>query len=197
MRVIAFDVGVKNLAYCDVSCNMMIKSNDVFQHLDVNDMQVISLIQKDEKVNRTSLDTLATNLFKELERFNGIHYDVVLIENQPVNKNPLMKSIQMMIYSHFHIKKKNEKSETNIKLLSPINKTKVLNYFDDSVVNTITSQLTLSSKYSNTKRMATLLTEHILSLCPENSFLADFKTLKKKDDLSDAFLMTVYFLVAF
>ena len=48
--------------------------------------------------------------------------DHIIIENQPVLKNPTMKSIQIMLYSYFLLKNKKMKS---IQLVNACNKLKV------------------------------------------------------------------------
>ena len=66
---------------------------------------------------------MGTRLFNTLdEKSIFSECENIVIENQPVLKNPTMKSIQIMLYSYFLIKNKNIKI---IKLLNASNKLKV------------------------------------------------------------------------
>lgn len=199
MRILSFDVGIKNLAYCSVECDPTHESRVVqrIEQISVKDLQVISLLSDTEKVKSVTLETICERLFKELNKFNVIDYDVILIENQPVKVNPIMKSIQIMIYSFFNLRRIEAASTScTVKLVAATNKTKLLNLLDDTTSMAITSKLNLSSKYGNTKRMSVLLSQYFLNQS-ESPFKDIFGKSKKKDDLSDAFLMCVYFIVAF
>jgi len=131
MRVLSFDIGIKNLAFCDVSnvCKLGEKSDDSDSsygpsnsHSHSNsgptidgpsmytfhDWQVLDISIPDKKhdingvvqVILEKLDTLFTDTIH--------NYDAILIENQPVLKNPVMKSIQMIIFTFFHMRVKEE-----------------------------------------------------------------------------------------
>ena len=76
-----------------------------------------------KKVNKYSLEELGMELFKRLDE-NPLFLECtnIIIENQPVLKNPTMKSIQIMLYSYFLIRNKNIEK---IKLVNAYNKLKV------------------------------------------------------------------------
>ena len=64
-------------------------------------------LKKITKKKATSLDLfyLGNNLITMLDTYPQLlDVDYVLIENQPFNKNPRMKTIQMLIYSYFLMK---------------------------------------------------------------------------------------------
>jgi hypothetical protein len=93
MFVLSFDIGTKNLAYC-YSDNENIIEWDV---VDIYDKDIYSMTKK---------------CFNFLEvKFASKDIEVVLIENQPAQKNPKMKSIQMIVFGFFaykqHVAKQN------------------------------------------------------------------------------------------
>ena len=103
MKLIGWDVGIKNLSYCVIDYN----ENDykIFDWgiIDLryeNEEQEDKLIDnskakaKPKKCLKISLKDLSRNLYKKLEQNNNFsNFDYVIIENQPVLKNPTMKSI--------------------------------------------------------------------------------------------------------
>ena len=97
MKVLAFDIGIKNLAFCSISENKITK----WKILDISA----------DNFNNTSKNLIAS-LHDE---FPTLDYDVVLIENQPTLQNPTMKSIQMIIYSAILMQYQNGK-HINIKI---------------------------------------------------------------------------------
>lgn len=174
-RIIAFDVGIKNLAYCDMNFDD--------QEETINRLESLSLTG-----DAKHLDLLARSLFDTLQHQfpPDLRFDLVMIENQPVKINPVMKSIQMMIYSFFVMR------HDKVKLVAASNKTKMLNLLEADTVQNITEQLTLSSKYANTKRMSILIADHLLAKA-DSAVHAKFKASKKKDDLADAYLMCCFY----
>lgn len=89
MSILSFDIGIRNLAFCEIDSKLII-----------SDWQVISLRDMGEKINfDETIDRLLTFLRKTWPERNG----VVLIENQPCMVNPTMKSIQVCIYTYFRM----------------------------------------------------------------------------------------------
>lgn len=162
MKVVGFDIGVKNLAYCIMSENGVC-------HWNVLDVQ-------GKDFTETS-DNLIAALHDE---FPGLEYDAILIENQPVMKNPVMKSIQMLIYSYFKIMRYQIGSECEIKLVSASSKLKVEK-------NSCKDKLS----YKEKKELSIKLAEQYLD---GTEWLAKFQIHKKKDDLSDALLYCINYL---
>ena len=128
-RYLSFDVGIKNLAYCKLTENKVIESWGIINlnenpQCDVHlkkrcEKQCTYEIKGDEKVKYCC--TAHSKRFPKKKKLNANHdlmkisqlcvdklreidiSDVnhVLIENQPALKNPVMKSIQMIIYTFF------------------------------------------------------------------------------------------------
>lgn len=135
---------------------------------------------------------LGRTIFKRLSQYpKFLEADHVIIENQPVLKNPTMKSVQMILFSFFISNESPIKKFKNISLVSASNKLKV---FKGAINPEITN---IKDKYKRNKHMAI---EHCLKLLEENggelnkSFIEFFNNYKsKRDDLADAYLMCRYF----
>ena len=96
-RYVSFDVGIRNLAVC------VINHYEKEQLCSIDHWDVMTLCKPDVPVKKTSLFELCVVLSNKLEQLEKQldKEDIVLIENQPVLKNPTMKSIQIMIYMFF------------------------------------------------------------------------------------------------
>jgi hypothetical protein len=153
-----------------------------------------------KNVSKTPLLQLGKSLFKELNKLPILLKATnIVIENQPVLKNPTMKSIQMMLYSYF-IMKKNEDSVDNPKLLEMVlmsakNKLKI---YDGPKIDKFDN---LKSEYSKNKKLAIEHCKYFIQDDPHwNSFFNETSKNKKNacygknDDLSDAYLMTRYYI---
>lgn len=163
MKVLGFDIGVKNLAYCVMSVQGVCQWNV----LDV----------KGKDFNQTS-----ENLIGFLhDEFPELDFEAVLIENQPVMKNPVMKSIQMLIYSYFKILKYQTGAACEIKLVSASTKLNV----------TLNKDIKAKLTYKEKKNLAVELARKYLKT---SDWLSQFEAHKKKDDISDALLYCVNYL---
>ena len=111
----------------------------------------------------------------------------VLIENQPALKNPVMKSIQMIIYTFFVIEGvMNNKSP--IELIHMVNARNKLKVYKGPKI-----ECNKKNKYAQNKYLSIEYTK-----CMVNNEIDKFKTLfnesKKKDDLADAYLQGIYWI---
>jgi hypothetical protein len=166
-----------NIKYC----------NKHYKILSVKEQKLVKLIKPPKKCSKYTLDELGTRLFDTLdENPLFINCENIIIENQPVLKNPTMKSIQIMLYSYFLIKNKNINI---IKLVNANNKLKVykgqLPEDDKQLISSI------KDKYRRNKMTAILHTQLMIN---DNEKLDYFNSHKKKDDLADAYLMTKYLI---
>lgn len=95
-------------------------------------------LNKIKKINATdiNLQILSNNICTKIDAINNTNniYDVdeVLIEHQPVLKNPTIKSIGCFIFHHFVVRCK--KPNTKIKFISASNKLKIT---DDKLTNMV------------------------------------------------------------
>lgn len=233
-KIISFDVGIKNLAYCIIE-----KENDNFKILNWNIINIMedeinnyekcnynkknkicnnkasvyveesqnkyyfcnkSICQKDlinlypnNKIHKIkninlksySLLNISSNLIKKLHLIKDIilNVDEVLIENQPVLKNPTMKSIQMIIYGFF-IDYGYNKTNINIHLFSARDKLKLYNG----------PQIDVSHIKNNYTKRKFLSIEYTKYYIKDSEFLDFFLNSKKKDDLADCFIQGYYYL---
>ena len=186
MKVIGFDIGINNLAYCTIDS----------ETLKILDWKVIQLKASGEKLD---FETTSIRLLDSMhEHFAvGDNIDAVIIENQPVMKNPIMKSIQIMIYTYFILMKRNreranldDRQQMIVKLVSAGNKLKVS--YKDKVD---TTSVTTTDKYRRNKQLAIAYTSYFLNTTEqEASWKTLFETSKKKDDLSDSNQMVVWWI---
>ena len=146
-----------------------------------------SLVYKKRKTKKiknggANMMTLGCLLYNALIAKHNVFLpcDNVVIENQPAFKNPKMKNIASMIFSHFlgvHI---SDKSVSNVVYCSAVNKLKVCGV------------KTKGLKKADAKKMAVKIVEQIITTHKENDrhFLQKHK---KRDDLADALLQGLGF----
>lgn len=116
-----------------------------------------------------------------IEKLKQIPYilevDKVLIENQPVHKNPVMKSIQMIIYTYYLL---NEKKDIYL-----INATQKLKIYDGPKI-----ECTIKNKHDKNKYLGKKYCEYFLKEKDKEYY----EKHNKKDDLADTFLQSLYFI---
>jgi hypothetical protein len=130
--------------------------------------------------------------------------NIILLENQPVLKNPTMKSMQMFLYSYYLIRhmdigglgNKNLQCYTASKKLDLIN---FLPSVEQIRINNIIAQV--KSGYQKNKKMSILMVEYLLKSFKSNDKSNDktndwqlfFNNHNKQDDLADSLLMTLHY----
>lgn len=137
--------------------------------------------------------SLINNLDKMKERFSKSDITQVIIENQPSQKNPKMKSIANTLFDYFLIRgiidKSNEYSDINlVRFICPSNKLKLNN---ENTLQVFKSG-DKNQKYKLTKSLGIQYTKQFLADDPEN--LLFLSLFKKKDDLCDAYLQGIYYI---
>ena len=187
--ILSFDIGIKNLAYC-------ILDKDEDNKLSIIKWDIIKLLEDNEKCKGFPLDELTKRLYKQLNsHFYSYNITKVLLENQPVLKNPVMKSVQMIVFSFFQYQAILLAREINtIKLINASNKLKVGKTFTE--INNNEDIIKIKSKYTRNKKFAIEYTYKILQDRIENfeTLIEYFKENKKRDDLADAFLQGMYYI---
>ena len=192
--ILSFDIGIKNLAYCILYKDLTI-SNE--KNLIIHKWGIINILEDNEKCKDISLDEIGTRMYKRLQdEFLEENITEVLLENQPVLKNPVMKSIQILIMGFFKYESVILGREIKlIKLINASNKLKLgkkLIQFNESE-----DILKIKSKYNRNKKLAILYTNYFLEkelYSDYNKYSTLFNEHKKKDDLSDAFLQGLYYI---
>jgi len=193
--ILSFDIGIKNLAYC-----LMYKDNtiDNNNNIKIINWDIIQLIEDDVKCKGVSLDAITNVLYNKLQEI-FLDYDIteVLLENQPVLKNPVMKSIQIILYSFFQYEKVLMGRDINlIKFINASNKLKLGKNLSE--INNSEDIVKIKSKYTKNKKLAIIYTNHFLQerLIEEDyiKYNEIFNKHKKKDDLADSFLQGLYYI---
>jgi hypothetical protein len=135
------------------------------------------------KTKSVPLIDIGKLLFEKLkEKKIFLECNQVIIENQPVLKNPTMKSIQMMVYSFFLLNQ-----ISNVKLFNPSRK---LDIYDGPEV-----ECNLKNDYNKRKFLSIKYTEYLLRKSNQcDKFLNLFENSSKKDDLSDCYLQCLTYI---
>lgn len=192
MRVLSFDIGVKQLAFCDFNYNETEHKPFVINDFNVKDLSIPEKKYDINKIVGVLLDFLSV--------FNIEHYNYILIENQPAYLNPVMKSIQIIIFTFFIIEKRNHNNNNNISVLfcSASNKLKTLNYIKkedaDNIFNIIKDKCGgEAKKYKFNKLLSNSLMDYFIEhfIFNKDVVIDIYSKNKKKDDLSDCFLQGV------
>ena len=187
MKIISFDIGINNLSYCifdiiseDSNNNTSgtnipsentttletktLETNTQKQPYTIADWNVLNI--NIDGVKKPTIHYLTRNiikLFDEIPLF--LECNKVVIENQPCMKNPVMKSIQMIVYSYFAIRGiTDNKTTSEIVLMSASNKMKV---YEGPPI-----KLAVKSKYTRNKKLAILHTQYILKDVEKLEFVA-------------------------
>jgi hypothetical protein len=198
--ILSFDIGIKNLSYCLVKSELNNINNDNINKIEIIDWDIINILKDNEKVKSINIDELSKRLYIKLnEVFKDKEFDIVLLENQPVLKNPVMKSVQMLIYGFFLYQKTNLiKNIKLIKLINASNKLKIglllNNEFKELKKKFDNKDYNTKLKYSINKKKAVDYTLLYLDYMKLNNFKEFFNLHKKKDDLADSFLQSIYYI---
>lgn len=164
--------------YCDKkTCHK--KMNKKFPNIKL-------IKQKKITVKNTPLIELVTILLNKLKINNLLlNVDIVIIENQPVLKNPTMKSIQIVLYTYFIENGiiNNNSLIKNVILFSARNK---LKGYNGPIINTDH----IKNKYNKRKYLSIEYTKYYIK---NSKFYNFFINSKKKDDLADSFIQGYYY----
>ena len=165
------------LGYCDLkTCQKEV--NGSFNKKQIKKIKKLN-------VNHISLDILAEELYRNIKTMENINeLDFVVIENQPVLKNPKMKSIQMILYSYFLFHKLDNNLNYKVKLFSPRAKLKI---YDGPEIT-----CNKKNKYAVRKYLAIEYTKYFLDK-NKSKWTQFFMKSKKQDDLADCYLQGLTF----
>ena len=216
MKYLSFDVGIKNLAFCSLNDNKQIldwgiinldknpkcqcglqkecqKSATFIVTCDNGETKYSCTThnkkyKKKKKINADrDIFNLSKILIEELNlKTDFLNHDVICIENQPALKNPVMKTVQMILYSYFMIEgATKDKLVEQVHMINARNKLKV--YKGPPV------ECKYKEKYKRNKYLSVEYTKNMI-LNEEKKFIDLFNESKKKDDLADAYLQGIYFI---
>ncbi len=170
--------------YCSKKAKFIL-SNDIHVCNTHSKNKVIQQNVPETKATNLGLEELGRNMIDKLDANpNFLDVSHVVIENQPVLKNPKMKSIQMILFSYFLIKKETIK----LHLVSAGSKLKF------NIKNEETEKIEkLANKYLKRKKLAVEYCKHFIK---DNSTKLDyFNNFNKRDDLADAYLLVRKFMI--
>jgi len=216
MKYLSFDVGIKNLAYCSLTDDKKIldwgiinlDKNPICQcGLQKECSKSSTFICTDDKGDQKYACTTHSKKFKKKKKMNNdrdifnlskiminelnlkedfLNHDVICIENQPALKNPVMKTVQMILYSYFMIEgATKDKAVEQVHMINARNKLKV--YKGPPV------ECKYKEKYKRNKYLSVEYTK-LMILQEDQEFIDLFTDSKKKDDLADAYLQGIYFI---
>ncbi len=206
MNILAFDIGIQNLAYCYFTIspktkqlftihdwNVLTLSNDICQQINKKQMQCDKIAKFNDGTNvfcnkhktkqckkiKDNLLDLHTCLVRQLDNLDT-DPNYIVIENQP-KFNPKMKTIAAAIYTYYAIRHKVDKTTSlkEIAYIHPNYKLTKVPYNGPELENLP------KAKYQKYKKMAIEYTKYFLR---NTTSLEHFHTHTKKDDLADSFL---------
>ena len=167
MKILSFDVGIKNLAYCIFDS----------QSQKIQNWNIIDITAK-KKDNACAHMVALLDNYPEL-----LDSDIVLIEKQP-SRNNKMRIIEGLLNAYFVIKGITNK-ESNIE--------KVIVYSAKHKLGKDTFKG--KSNYTQRKKLGVFRTEAFLKGYPQTDEFHDmFLTSKKKDDLADSLLQALSYI---
>ena len=127
----------------------------------------------------------------------------IYIENQPVLKNPIMKTISISLYTFFYLKKiNNPRKIRNINFVSATVKTRLPFYNLLKKNVDIKTNINKVNDYKNRKIFSINLTNEIVEEKLSDSLFnisakSNFLLSKKKDDMADTLIYGFYALLSF
>lgn len=234
MRILSFDVGVRHLAFVDVtlgpsssvnvfnvspSTQFCIHKWEVIDMIPDDKEDVVKDVSKNGNKRKTAKTTKVDPIRRAIEALDErvfddptVTWDVVLIENQPVLKNPVMKTIQVAIHTYFTMLSIHFDNVGIVKLASPSLKSKLFNLkvISDSdeqpqqqrhkieltTTAAATTKGTTKEKldYKTRKALSIQAVALIMNVsCP--SWQEVFQRSKKKDDLADCLLQAIAYRI--
>ena len=146
---------------------------------------------------KIDINQLGIALFQELNKIKECitEPNVILLENQPVLKNPTMKSMQMFLYSYYLMNILDSNIDLSIKKLQcycaskKLDMIKCLTEEEQTTINTFID--TVKNPYQKNKKMSIMIVEVLLK--NNAKWLEYFKSHPKQDDLADSLLMTLHY----
>jgi hypothetical protein len=171
MKVLSFDVGTKNLAFC--------KLEVLDKQFTIHDWQVLSVVSSDINVNKTPIEDLVipfANVCRTHVHDWLVDTEKVFIEMQPMGRGA--RNLKTKILSHILQVLLQHERDVPIQFIHPSLKLK---------------DMPGKHTYRENKKYAVAKTEELLggSACLDPK-AKDLFVGRKRDDLADAFLQGYY-----
>ena len=140
MKIVSFDIGIKNLSYCIENVKDITKNHktdnlvDYFNNnITIEDWGLINIANDDENANKINIYDINTRIVKNMDKIKDkfLDSDIILLEQQPIGgfncNNIKMGRIAIMLQTYFIIHGIHNDSSTiiDIKFVSPKNKLKL------------------------------------------------------------------------
>ncbi len=172
-----------NISYCSQHLKI-IQKTETFEIYDLSN-------DKKKLVKGLTVLMLAKRLYQHLDNLKNVLLDVdeIIIENQPVLKNPTMKTMQILLYGYFIMNGILKDKVKNIHFFSASKKLEAYDDVDGKIIGTLSH---LSGQYQVNKKAAILYTLEMIKHSAK--WMGFFNTHSKKDDLADAYLTNCYFI---
>lgn len=174
-KILSIDVGIKNLSYCYLDAD-----STRIKIMDWNNLCVTECNSKKMKLEQLTelvLLTLQENFNEDYEA------DIVLIENQPMLKNGMMKTISVIIYTFFNILKMQFGNIEEVRFISATNKLKCAKVETDAVKST----------YKDRKKLSIHVAKlYLEKISPER--IVWFEKQTKADDYSDCLNQAIFYI---
>lgn len=156
-------------------------------------------INRAKSTAKIDINHLGIALFQELDKIreNILKPDVILLENQPVLKNPTMKSMQMFLYSYFlmrHMESSGGIGSRSLQCYIASKKLDLIKFLPETEqkrINTILDDV--KSGYQKNKKQSVMMVEYLLQSSGCSKWYEFFKKNPKQDDLADSLLMTLHY----
>lgn len=194
--------------YCKRHITEMINTN-------VKEPSDFLKINRAKTTSKIDINHLGIALFQELDKIKKqiLEPNIILLENQPVLKNPTMKSMQMFLYSYYLIRHLDmsivnfnntvmENANTiinanclkgkNLQCYTASKKLDLIKFFPEVEQFRISNILEkVKNGYQKNKKMSILMVEYLLK--DNTKWLEFFNKHPKQDDLADSLLMTLHY----
>lgn len=182
VQIIAFDVGIRNFAYCILDVNVATKTRKILD-LDVVDLGC-SAKNKQGAIDAV-IEILDDIVFQKLDTSKKT---VVLIEQQMTST---MKAIQVAINVFFKISAKYNAMDVTTKYLSAKHKLALQEKYPEYVN---ASANVATTKYKQNKLDGVNFGLWLLkNKTQDEMFYNKVVAMKKKDDACDSLIMTIYY----
>lgn len=168
------------LGVCQMHCKMVSDPSNYYVDF-----------KKSSKVKQYNLTELGSTLYQELDKIKGVILPVkhVIIENQPVLKNPTMKSVQMLLFSWFIM---NGIIPKTVEKIALFNAGRKLESFEGDKKIASDKVDHIKSDYKKTKNSSIIFCKELIK--SDTKWLAFLDSHTKKDDLADSYMMNLTYI---
>lgn len=153
--------------------------------------KIVKVENKGNKKEKAGIDLYTKKLLSWLDdNKHLLNCDVVALENQPCLKNPIMKTIQTIIYTYFYYFGVIHGSIASVKLISATNKLKIK---PDGFIKKTIKETKKKTGYAERKELAIdYMRFYLENTIKDESLTHYWESHVKKDDLADCYLQAVY-----